>query len=77
MRQGTKSLFLLIVITSLFTACKKSGGGSGELDSATGWEYNNPEYGGFEKLDYEGQVTGPNLVLVELYIKYKFKSPLK
>ena len=27
--------------------------------------YNDQKWGGFEKLDYEGQATGPNLVLVE------------
>ncbi|MGA0232458.1 MAG: SUMF1/EgtB/PvdO family nonheme iron enzyme [Saprospiraceae bacterium] len=54
-----------MLIVSLFAACKSGGGGSGELSTSTGWEYNNPEYGGFEKLDYEGQINGPNLVLVE------------
>ncbi len=65
MRKGTYLILLLCVFVG-FTSCKKGGtGGSGELDSATGWEYGNPEYGGFEKLDYEGQITGPNLVLIE------------
>ena len=41
-------------------SCKKS-----ERSSTTGWAYNDQEWGGFEKLDYEGQATGPNLVLVE------------
>jgi len=65
MTQGFKSLLLVMLIVSLFAACKSGGGGSGELSTSTGWEYNNPEYGGFEKLDYEGQINGPNLVLVE------------
>lgn len=64
MTQGIKSLFLFFIVLSLFASCK-SGGGSGELSTSTGWEYNNPEYGGFEKLDYEGQINGPNLVLIE------------
>ena len=38
---------------------------SSERSSTTGWKYNDQEWGGFEKLNYEGQVTGPNLVLVE------------
>jgi len=42
-------------------SCSKGG----ETSDATGWKYNDPEWGGFEKLDYEGQVTGPNLVLIE------------
>ena len=36
-----------------------------ESSSATGWKYNDPEWGGFEKIDYEGQIDGPNLVLIE------------
>jgi len=65
MRQCINSLFLLLMVLSLFTSCKKKTGGSGELSTSTGWEYNNPDYGGFEKLDYEGQINGPNLVLIE------------
>src|SRR5690606_29740327 len=30
-----------------------------------GWKMNDQKWGGFEKLDYEGQATGPNLVLVQ------------
>ena len=41
------------------------GKGGGERSSATGWKYNDPEWGGFEKHDYEGQIAGPNLVLIE------------
>ena len=37
----------------------------GERSATTGWKYNDQEWGGFEKLDYEGQVTGPNLVPIE------------
>jgi len=42
-------------------SCSKGG----ETSDATGWKYNDPDWGGFEKLDYEGQVSGPNLVLIE------------
>ena len=38
---------------------------SKERSATTGWAYNDTKWGGFEKLDYEGQATGPNLVLVE------------
>ena len=39
--------------------------GKKETSDITGWNYNDPKWGGFEKdLDYEGQPTGPNLVLV-------------
>lgn len=43
----------------LFSSCQK------ERSATTGWMYNNPDWGGFEKVDYQGQATGPNLVLVE------------
>ena len=50
----------LLVFTALLTACGKK-----EKSAATGWNYNDQKSGGFEKLNYEGQDTGPNLVLVE------------
>ena len=50
-------LFLLIL---LLASCKHE-----ERSSTTGWKYNDPEWGGFQKLDYEGQITGPNLVLIQ------------
>ncbi|QZE15927.1 SUMF1/EgtB/PvdO family nonheme iron enzyme [Halosquirtibacter laminarini] len=44
---------------------KKKGGGSGERSATTGWEYNNPDNGGFEyKSGYE-QAAGPGLVYVQ------------
>lgn len=42
-----------------FTGC------SYERSSVTGWDYNNPSNGGFQKVPYEEQETGPNLVLIE------------
>ena len=48
------------VIAALLSSCK-----SKERSSTTGWKYNDTKWGGFEKLDYEGQMTGPNLVLIE------------
>ena len=37
-----------------------------EVSQTTGWEYNNPDNGGFEYYgDYFEQETGPGLVLVE------------
>ncbi len=68
MTKGIQSLlFFLATLALVSTSCNKGGGsgGSGELSSATGREYGNQDLGGFDKLDYEGQVTGPNLVLVE------------
>jgi gliding motility-associated lipoprotein GldJ len=46
----------------MMAACSKKGG---ERSSSTGWKYNDQKWGGFEKLDYKGQVTGPNLVPIE------------
>ena len=51
-------VFLLAVL--LLSACGKK-----EQSATTGWQYNDAKWGGFEKTEYEGQVTGPNLVLVE------------
>ena len=35
------------------------------VSSATGWEYNNPDNGGFDRVEYAGQETGPGLVFIE------------
>ncbi|MBL4668587.1 MAG: SUMF1/EgtB/PvdO family nonheme iron enzyme [Flavobacteriales bacterium] len=58
--KGMKYLILLMLaIPLLFTSCKK------ESSSATGWNYNNPNNGGFQKIPYFEQETGPGLVLIE------------
>lgn len=64
MKKTIQYLFAMSAMALFFSACGKKSGG-GETSSATGWEYNNQEWGGFEKLDYEGQITGPNLVPIE------------
>ncbi|MFZ1749006.1 MAG: SUMF1/EgtB/PvdO family nonheme iron enzyme [Saprospiraceae bacterium] len=51
------ALFVLIL-----SSCGKKGG---DISSNTGWKYNDPQWGGFEKKNYEGQIDGPNLVLIE------------
>ncbi len=55
-------LFLLTIGTFLvFTSsCKKK-----EVSRTTGWEYNNPENGGFEVAKTKEQITGPGLVFIE------------
>ncbi len=50
----------LVLTGMLVSSCGKK-----ERSASTGWMYNDQKWGGFEKLDYEGQATGPNLVLVE------------
>lgn len=56
-----KISFLALAATIVFSlvSCKK------ERSGATGWEYNNPKNGGFQKMPYLEQETGPGLVLVE------------
>lgn len=54
------SFFAIILVVSSFYSCDT------ESSSATGWDYNNPDMGGFEyKADYFEQETGPGLVLIE------------
>lgn len=36
-----------------------------ERSGATGWEYNNPKNGGFQKVPYIDQETGPGLVFIQ------------
>jgi len=57
-----KYFFLILCVSLIFNSCSKK---SNERSSSTGWKYNDQKWGGFEKLDYGGQVTGPNLVPVE------------
>ncbi len=38
---------------------------SREASNATGWDYNNPNQGGFQKVPFVDQETGPGLLLVE------------
>jgi formylglycine-generating enzyme len=45
----------------MLASCK----GKKETSNTTGWNYNDAKWGGFEKKNYEGQVTGPNLTLIE------------
>jgi gliding motility-associated lipoprotein GldJ len=63
MRYSIKLIALCALVVSLASSCGSRGGG--ETSSSTGWNYNDTEWGGFEKVDYEGQINGPNLQLVE------------
>ncbi len=60
MKSIMKYFVLLMAVVAFLPACKKP-----EKSSTTGWVYNDQKWGGFEKLNYEGQITGPNLVLIE------------
>lgn len=50
---------LLLIFIFILASCKN------ERSSTTGWEYNNPDNGGFEVYPFMEQITGPGLVLVE------------
>ena len=50
---------ILIAIIFALYSCGK------EQSSTTGWNYNDQENGGFQKMPFEEQETGPNLVLIE------------
>ena len=56
---ASTSKYLLLVVIFAFFSCRK------ERSSTTGWNYNDPKNGGFEKVPYEEQETGPGLVLIE------------
>ncbi len=60
MKNWLKLFSFLVFGTIILSSC-----GSKQRSDATGWKYNDTKWGGFEKLDYEGQATGPNLVLIE------------
>ncbi|MCE2789633.1 MAG: SUMF1/EgtB/PvdO family nonheme iron enzyme [Saprospiraceae bacterium] len=62
MKNLFRSFGILAVSAMALASCSNKGG---EASSATGWKYNDAEWGGFEKKQYEGQIDGPNLVLVE------------
>ena len=59
MKLGFKLILCLFVIVGLASCSKK------ERSATTGWMLNDQKWGGFEKKDYPGQATGPNLVLIE------------
>ncbi|MBI4645804.1 MAG: SUMF1/EgtB/PvdO family nonheme iron enzyme [Bacteroidia bacterium] len=52
-------IMLLAGTVFLFSSCQK------HTSSSTGWEYSQPDNGGFEYVDYVEQETGPGLVLIE------------
>jgi len=53
------AVFYAGVLLVMMASCKK------EASRTTGWEYNNPEMGGFEVASAREQITGPGLVLIE------------
>lgn len=54
-----KHWVMAIGAIALVTSCSR------EVSDSTGWDYNNPGMGGFQKVPFVDQETGPGLVLVE------------
>ena len=52
-------LLMILLTGSVLGSCAR------ESSSATGWNYNDPRTGGFQKVPYVDQETGPGLILVE------------
>lgn len=50
---------MTVVLATVLASC------ANERSPVTGWAYNDPDNGGFEKVPYEEQETGPGLVLIE------------
>ena len=61
MRNNFTYLICFIFATCLLSSC----GTEYETSSITGWDYNNPKNGGFQKVPYSEQETGPGLILIE------------
>jgi formylglycine-generating enzyme required for sulfatase activity len=49
----------LVLSLAIFSSCKY------ETSNVSGWDYNNRKTGGFQKVPFEEQETGPGLVLIE------------
>lgn len=60
-----KALPVVLVAALFLTSCIFSKKGTEDVSSVTGWEYNNPDNGGFEVAMGAEQTTGPGLVLIE------------
>jgi len=61
MRKNMSKIFVAgMVMSVLVLSCKNK-----EQSTATGWNYNDPQNGGFLKTNYVEQETGPGLVLIE------------
>ncbi len=56
-------LFLLMIFIASLSSCSLFG--RKEVSRTTGWEYNNPENGGFEVSPVTEQIVGPGLILIE------------
>lgn len=55
----SKLMVVAIAGTFLIASCSR------EASNTTGWDYNNPRQGGFQKVPFVDQETGPGLLLIE------------
>ncbi|MFO0495558.1 MAG: SUMF1/EgtB/PvdO family nonheme iron enzyme [Flavobacteriia bacterium] len=53
------NFFAVLLGGAILASCAR------EASSSTGWNYNDPRTGGFQKVPYVDQETGPGLILVE------------
>jgi gliding motility-associated lipoprotein GldJ len=60
-----KNIFVYLCSIFLATSLLSSCGTEYETSSITGWDFNNPKNGGFQKVPYAEQETGPGLILIE------------
>ncbi|MDD2197783.1 MAG: SUMF1/EgtB/PvdO family nonheme iron enzyme, partial [Bacteroidales bacterium] len=57
-------IVLLLASAAAFSSCSIFGGRSGDSPT-TGWNYNDPNHGGFEVVDNYSPKAGPGLVFIE------------
>ncbi|HQQ01407.1 MAG TPA: gliding motility lipoprotein GldJ [Bacteroidales bacterium] len=58
------ALILIVILMIGFSSCGMFRKNK-EQSTATGWNYNDPTQGGFEKIDFKEQPSGPGLILIE------------
>ena len=60
-----KLLAVICLLSMCFYSCKGSKSNNKRSSSATGWAFNDPKYGGFERVAYNPDMAvGPNLILI-------------
>ena len=60
-----KNILIYLSSTLLLIGLISSCSTEYETSSITGWDYNNSKNGGFQKVPYSEQETGPGLILIE------------
>jgi gliding motility-associated lipoprotein GldJ len=60
-----RALPVVLILALILFSCKGGKRGDANVSSTTGWEYNDPDNGGFEVAIGAEQKTGPGLVLIE------------